>query len=1730
MSVHRVASGTLRPLSLIRTILAAAAVLAAVPALPDPAMGLSARVRFDEADVRLAPGVTGTHVSMDGMLRTGGDGTPELPMAVRVFRIPDGFEVAAVHATPVDEVRVASGIRLAVREEAVGERDPANARRAYPAGALVDGASTLPAEYAVGLGSGDMAGYQLHSVAVFPLRWEPSTGNLLLATAMDLSLDLVPSTRTPDLVRERHNPEAERAFAEAVHAIVANPQDVTMPALQSQPADRMQSSAGFAPLDLPSVDGSAVDMVIVTTDAMAAAFQTLADWKTQKGVPAVVRTTQWIDANYPLGNDRAERVRMFLQDAYAKWGTYLLLVGGDFDKVVPRLAFNRFFFQGTDIPTDQYFACLNGNWNADGDELIGEGLYQGSNNDQVDLYPELFVGRASVDNATEAQTFVNKSFTYDRTPPANYVKKICYLAEVLFPQDWEYGQPPEIVTLDGADLTDEFDLIVPPSWTRTKRYQINNTLDRSTALAELSGGHHHLMTLMNHGDAFKFSTGNGLNPLVYRADSDSLSNGDYLMFLMATACNPNQIDLECQGESFMNNPNGGAIAVIGPTREDFPLSASNYHKAMLSLVFDQGITRFGMFSQVHRVPFVPLSQTDATPDRWTMMTKELLGDPDLRFWTEEPQPLLASHASNVTLGATSVAVTVTDTLSSPVADALVCVSDANGTYARGRTDAAGMVTLPLSSSQTGTIDVVASSPNFKPSETTVTVDAAAGAVLALTGFTIDDDATGNSNGNGDGTIDAGETVELDLTMHNGGGTTATGVSVTASIEAGSNATFDLLWDGVRDASKVFIGPDRVNPGAVPFTLDFATPAIDYIGAPFVTFAMDSTTGDQGIFLWQDLEGWHLRWGSGTNTIPVTGVVSTDGRVRGVFTPHLEVATDTAAISAGQDSLSVAGTTGSMDLFDGVDFALSDNTMLTMTSPVVALGDIGASASAGGKVAFSVSPTARDLQIAYVDFETTSALRATWSDEVAVAISGPELEAIVLTVEDGAVPPVSGDGDGVVEVGETVRLTPSVLNRGSGFAGAVTGSATAASGISFVDPSDAYGDIAHLAQTAGTDGYVFTVNDSTGTAIDLTLTDSLGRTWVKSIDFMAPAAPDSMDFESSSDMILVFWDPSPEADAAGYNIYRSATSGSGHVKQNSDLIRNGSRYEDAGLALGSAFYYYATAVDSSGNEGAASSEVYGYTTQVQVPGWPQTAGGNIFSSIAIADADNSGNDEVYVGSHDFKFYGFASDGSALPDFPLDDANAAIWCTPALADLDGDGDLEILYGSSDNRLYVVHHDGTPVFPPNPWVLDLGIGNQLFRGAVSVGDVDNDNELEFFAGTDGGTIYAFNHDGTGLVDSTGLFYGPMGPGSQTGPLVWGPVAMADWDGNGTVELAFACWNDSLYVVNADGTDFPGFPKGHGRQHKNGPVFADLDNDNHMELIVGCSDSAIYAYKDDGTGYLGGSPVFATLPDQVISMPAPCQLDADPELELVVTCFDGNLYVFNHDGSGFLQPGGLFAEIDEPAEDTHITSSPIVVDVDGDGSFEIFFGHRNHFFYGFHSDGSTVVGMPIALPKEVFSTAAAGDLDHDGDVDVAFASYDTNVYVLDFAGASTAAAYEWPTYGGNNMRQNAYGSVDNVTAVSPLPGVNFPFALSQNSPNPFGAATSIRYSVPRDMAVSLRIYNVEGRLVRTLVNGAVNAGPGTAEWDGRDTSGARLSSGVYFYRMQAGDKAATRKSLLLR
>lgn len=104
---------------------------------------------------------------------------------------------------------------------------------------------------------------------------------------------------------------------------------------------------------------------------------------------------------------------------------------------------------------------------------------------------------------------------------------------------------------------------------------------------------------------------------------------------------------------------------------------------------------------------------------------------------------------------------------------------------------------------------------------------------------------------------------------------------------------------------------------------------------------------------------------------------------------------------------------------------------------------------------------------------------------------------------------------------------------------------------------------------------------------------------------------------------------------------------------------------------------------------------------------------------------------------------------------------------------------------------------------------------------------------------------------------------------------------------------------------------------------------------------------------------------------------------------------------------------------------------------------------------------------------------------------------------------------------------ALDSRTPTAALPTE---FALSQNVPNPFNPSTIVEFALPKDAQVNLSVYNVLGQHVKTLVNDLQRAGRQTVTWDGTDNGGVSVASGVYFYKIRAGDFSDTKKMLLLK
>ena len=90
--------------------------------------------------------------------------------------------------------------------------------------------------------------------------------------------------------------------------------------------------------------------------------------------------------------------------------------------------------------------------------------------------------------------------------------------------------------------------------------------------------------------------------------------------------------------------------------------------------------------------------------------------------------------------------------------------------------------------------------------------------------------------------------------------------------------------------------------------------------------------------------------------------------------------------------------------------------------------------------------------------------------------------------------------------------------------------------------------------------------------------------------------------------------------------------------------------------------------------------------------------------------------------------------------------------------------------------------------------------------------------------------------------------------------------------------------------------------------------------------------------------------------------------------------------------------------------------------------------------------------------------------------------------------------------------------------------FALRQNYPNPFNPTTVIQYALPKSSLVKIEVYNILGQRVRALVEEEQEPGYKMIQWDGKDDGGVEVSSGVYFYKIEAGDFVECRKMTLLK
>ncbi|MBI4582940.1 MAG: hypothetical protein HY717_02730 [Planctomycetes bacterium] len=347
---------------------------------------------------------------MVGLENGGKAGEPALPRRLARLLLPPGAAVAGVTVIPSPPAALAERCLLAPAPE---ELDPAGGREPRPLSCNPDIYQSSgpypprPWEY---LGAGVKHGRSIAFLALSPVVYFPRSGAVAWSEAIEVELEL-------ELAGGQGGGAAlplRPAQIQEMFEYVDNP-----PAAPELPASEFPAAG--------SGGSDEVAYAIITSPALAAAFQPLAEARQAGGLPAAVFTTDWIYARYDGrrpdgGEDDATRLRNFIIDAYRGRGLRWVLLGGDADgdsgcrECQPPVVPARYLkaFSATLIPADLYFGCLDGTFDGDADGIYGE-RNDGEGGGDVDLLFEVHVGRAPADSPEEAANFVRKTLAYEQS-------------------------------------------------------------------------------------------------------------------------------------------------------------------------------------------------------------------------------------------------------------------------------------------------------------------------------------------------------------------------------------------------------------------------------------------------------------------------------------------------------------------------------------------------------------------------------------------------------------------------------------------------------------------------------------------------------------------------------------------------------------------------------------------------------------------------------------------------------------------------------------------------------------------------------------------------------------------------------------------------------------------------------------------------------------------------------------------------------------------------------------------------------------------------------------------------------------------------------------------------------------------------------------------------------------------------------------------------------------------
>ena len=467
--------------------------------------------------------------------------------------------------------------------------------------------------------------------------------------------------------------------------------------------------------------------------------------------------------------------------------------------------------------------------------------------------------------------------------------------------------------------------------------------------------------------------------------------------------------------------------------------------------------------------------------------------------------------------------------------------------------------------------------------------------------------------------------------------------------------------------------------------------------------------------------------------------------------------------------------------------------------------------------------------------------------------------------------------------------------------------------------------------------------------------------------------------------------------------------------------------------------------------------------------------------------------------------FVQDGtlvSGIPDIGLNSY-------PALKDLDGDGDSDLLLGRDLATLVYYRNTGTPATPV--WTLNTttfsGVEGTTYWKDPTFADLDRDGDFDLVYGTSDGTLYVYENTGSPTSPqfvSNSSYFGLIRISGNAST-----VSLGDFYNDGDMDLISGDWLGRFQYFRNDGSAAgPRFTKTTASFSSldagsySSPVFVDIDGDGDLDIVSGALDGMVYCYINTGSGFTQNTTMFAGIDVGWRSAPALADIDGDGDLDMLVGAETAASMQFyrNTGGNTFVPDNSAIAGV-TPVSDGH----PTIIDLDRDGDFDLIIGGLSGSLLYYENTGTASTPVwsrndAAMASMTVDQDAAPGfaDMDGDGKPDVIIGEYNGNF---------------------------SYYRNQNPTSVENRESLPVTFALEQNYPNPFNPSTHFQFSIVNRQLTTLKVFDILGREVTTLVNEVKSPGRYTVKWDATNNP-----SGVYLCRLTAGASSQTRKAILMK